>query len=275
MRRPLRLNEVIPLERLSEERYSKVLCYPKFDSIELKRRLNELKKLNVTTIEFSGEKSVFNVSVLGKGCVGIVVAAYTHSEKVAVKIRRVDADRAGMQCEAQMLKKANIAGVGPCLLDVTENFLVMEFIGGRLLPQWVEELKGRGKRVKICWMLRAILEQCWALDEIGMDHGQLRKAPKHIIIDEEDNPHIVDFETASITRRVSNVTSICNYLFIGSQIARKISRELGEINRSRLINTLRNYKKQRTRENFEKILDVGGLYKILPAPRASSATSQR
>lgn len=43
--------------------------------------------------------------------------------KVALKIRRTDADRSQMYHEADMLKKANSVDVGPKLLDVSENFL--------------------------------------------------------------------------------------------------------------------------------------------------------
>jgi predicted Ser/Thr protein kinase len=72
----------------------------------------------------------------------------------------------------------------------------------------------------------------------------------------------VDFETASASRRVSNVTSICQYLFLGSQAAKTIKRKLGEISREELINTLRNYKRERTRENLEEVLGVCGLHKV-------------
>lgn len=255
-------NQALPLESLLEERYGRVLCYPRYDPRELKRRLRELKRLGVRSIEFSGGKRVFDTPVLGKGCVGIVVSAQTEGEgKAAVKIRRVDADRAGMQREAEMLKRANTIGVGPRLLRFTENFLLMEFVEGTPLPQWVETLRGKGTRSRIRRVLRRVLEQCWRLDEAGLDHGELSRAPKHIIIDANDNPHIVDFETASTTRRVSNVTSICQYLFLGSQIAKMIKRKIGEISREKLINTLRNYKQERTREKLEKILSVCGLHK--------------
>jgi len=257
----LKSSEFVPLERLQEERYSQILCYPKHDLKEMKRRLKELKKLGVKAIEFTGEKTAFDVPVLGKGCVGIVVAAYTGMGKVALKVRRVDADRAGMQCEAEMLRRANALQVGPTLLDVTENFLLMEFVEGKLLPQWVEGLKGRGAKSRICRVLRSVLEQCWRLDEAGLDHGELSRAPKHIIIDGNDCPHLVDFETASVNRRVSNVTSVCQYFFIGSQTAKMIQRKLGGVDREGLINALRNYKQDRTRESFEKILGVCGLDK--------------
>lgn len=255
-------SEFIPLKRLQKKRYSQVLCYPKHDLKELKRRLKELKKLGVKTVEFTGKKMAFDVPVLGKGCVGIVVAAHTDMGKAALKVRRVDADRSGMQREAEMLRRANALDVGPTLLDATENFLLMEFVGGTLLPQWVEALRGRGTRSRIRRVLRAVLEQCWRLDEAGLDHGELSRAPKHIIIDENDCPHLVDFEAASVNRRVSNVTSICQYLFIGSQAAKTIKRKVGEVDRKELINALRNYKQDRTRKSFEKILGVCGLDEV-------------
>jgi len=253
---------LISLKRLQEERYGQVLCYPKYDLKEVRRRLKELKKLGIKAVEFSGEKMAFDVPVLGKGCVGIVVAAHTNAGKVALKIRRVDADRAGMQREAEMLRRANAINVGPRLLNVTENFLLMEFIEGTLLPQWIEALRGRGTRSRIRRVLRALLEQCHRLDEAGLDHGELSRAPKHIIIDACDRPHLVDFETASTNRRVSNVTSICQYLFIGSQAAKTIKRKLGEVDEKELIDALRNYKQERTQENFKKILDTCGLHEV-------------
>jgi len=258
----LRPSELIPLKRLQEKKYAQVLCYPKYDWKEMRKRLKELKKLGVKVVEFTGEKMAFDVPVLGKGCVGIVVAVHTDVGKGALKIRRVDADRAGMQNEAEMLRRANAVKVGPKLLNVTENFLLMEFIEGKLLPQWVEALKGKGTRSRIRLILQAILEQCYRLDEVGLDHGELSRAPKHILVDADDCPHLVDFETASISRRVSNVTSICQYLFIGSQTAKTIRRKLGGIDEKELIKALRDYKQERTQESFKKILAIYGLHRV-------------
>jgi putative serine/threonine protein kinase len=256
----LQQNNIVYLEGFFEEKYGKVLCYPKYDSSELKSRIDELNRLGVKALEFVGEKTVSNMPVLGKGCVGIVAVAYTEKGKVALKIRRMDADRSEMQHEADMLKKANTVQVGPKFLGASENFLLMKFIKGNLLFQWISTLKGRGTKPRIQKVLRDILEQCWRLDEIGLDHGELSKAPKHIIIDEEDKPNIVDFETASINRKVSNTTSICQYLFIGSEVAKVTKRRLGYINKDVLIESLRNYKKWHSRQNFESILKICELH---------------
>ncbi|MDR0318410.1 MAG: serine/threonine protein kinase, partial [Nitrososphaerota archaeon] len=92
----------------------------------------------------------------------------------------------------------------------------------------------------------------------GLDHGELSKAPRHLIVDNKSGKSfIVDFETASIQRRVANVTSVCQHLFVGNNIIpRLIWETLGEKNREHIISTLRNYKKEKSRENFEALLQA-------------------
>jgi len=252
------VSETVSLEELNDEKYARVLCYPRYNSLEAAKRIRELKQLGVKTIEFSGEKQAFNIPILGKGCVGLVVVARTKTGRAALKIRRLDADRKGMEHEAEMLKKANSIGIGPRFIGFDEDFLLMEFVEGMLLPKWVENLKGRGAKKKIRLVLRDILGQCWKLDKAGLDHGELSRAPKHVIIDADDKARIVDFETASLKRRTSNVTSICQYLFLGSQTAKVIRRKLQGIESDTLITVLRAYKLNSTRGNFLRILQVCG-----------------
>ncbi len=249
-------DEKIPLKRLLEKKYVEILCYPRYDLDEAERRILELKRLGVEALEFAGEKKAFDIPILGKGYVGIVVAAHTDAGKAALKIRRIDADREKMQHEAEMLKSANAVGVGPQLLGFTENILLMEFVEGTPLPKWIETLQGRKTEARIREVLRDLLEQCWRLDRANLDHGELSRAPKHVVVTSEGAPYIFDFETASVNRRVSNVTSICQYLFIGSQLAKAIEKKLGKIDTSTLINVLKVYKQKQTRDNFEKVLLV-------------------
>ena len=86
----------------------------------------------------------------------------------------------------------------------------MQLIDGDLLQDW---LKLTERKAAVRKVLVEILEQCCRLDEAGLDHGELSKAPKHLLVDKADKPFIVDFETASMERRVTNVTSVCQYLF--------------------------------------------------------------
>jgi putative serine/threonine protein kinase len=243
--------EVVSLKQLKEKKYCQVLCYPRCEQEDLVRRLKELERLRVRAVEFSGDKRAFNVPVLGKGTVGIVVIAHTNLGRAALKIRRVDADRKGMFHEAEMLRRANAANVGPRLLDVSQNFLLMEFVGGVPLPRWVESTVGP----QVCVVLGDVLEQCYRLDEAGLDHGELSNGPKHVLVSADDKPVLVDFETASVNRKVSNVTSICQYLFLRSQLAARVKEKLKKIEEKKVIMALREYKRDRTREGFEKILE--------------------
>ncbi len=246
----------VSLDRLREEPFASVLCYPKPSRGELEKRVKELGKLGVSVLEFRGEKQVSNLKVLGKGCVGIVVKAYRGDEAIALKIRRVDADRATMLHEAEMIKIANSINVGPRLLGVSKNFLLMQFVEGLLLPEWLEK---RLSKTRLKMVLRDVLEQCWRLDNAGLDHGELSHAPKHIIIHSQGKPFIVDFETASINRRPSNVTSIAQFLFISGTVAKKIALKIGERDKEAVIKALRRYKVDGSRQNFESLLSVFSL----------------
>ncbi len=243
----------VDLKELGEEPYLSVICYPRPSEVELKGRLEELRGLGVTALEFGGEKQVFDVQVLGKGCVGVVTMAYRDGEKVALKIRRVDADRTDLQHEAEMLKRANSVNVGPSFLCVSQNFLLMRFVDGVLFPEWLKKPKGKARIRRV---LRQVLEQCWRLDREGLDHGELSHAPKHVIVNRKDEPFIVDFETASIKRKPSNVTSICQFLFVGGAAAGEVSEKLDRIGKNEIIEALRCYKTSGTRQDFEKVLAV-------------------
>jgi len=241
-------------ENLNVEPYASVLSYPRASEAELESRLEELRGHGVRAVEFAGEASAFNVPVLGKGFVGIVVAAHLDGERVALKIRRVDADRAGLEHEAQMLARANSVHVGPKLIGVSRNFLLMQLVDGWLLPEWLSE--HREKKL-VREVLGGVLEQCWRLDSVGLDHGELSKAPKHIIVDKQHEPFLVDFETASVDRKPANVTSVCQFLFTShGAVAKAVAEVLGEVNREEAIAVLRRYKNERARENFNRVVEV-------------------
>jgi putative serine/threonine protein kinase len=247
---------IVPVEELAQEPYASVLCFPNQREGELRSRLEELRSHDVTALEFFGKASVYGVSlpVLGKGFVGIVVIAYLRGERVAVKIRREDADRADLLHEAEMLTKANSANVAPKLFAASKNFLLMQLIDGDLLPDW---LKANNNKDTVKRVLGEVLENCHRLDEIGLDHGELSKAPKHVIIDRQLRPWLVDFETASDTRKPSNVSAMGSFLFTSDgEVARNVAATLGERNKEEIVAAMKNYRKERTRGSFEQVLEV-------------------
>ncbi|HEX7483405.1 MAG TPA: serine/threonine protein kinase [Candidatus Bathyarchaeia archaeon] len=246
--------KIVALEKLDEEPYASIVCYPRTNPTEIYHRLEEMQQHGVTSIEFVGKTNASNIPVLGKGYVGVVVVANVKGQKVALKMRRIDADRLDFTHEAEMLQKANAIGVGPKFIAVSNNFLLSQLIDGDLLEDWLQTPREKGLIRKV---LVDILEQCWILDEAGLDHGELSKAPKHLLVDKMDKPFIVDFETASIMRKVINVTSVCQFLFMGNSRAAKMLDEVfGKKNRLSLISGLKKFKKNTNRKNFEDLLDM-------------------
>jgi putative serine/threonine protein kinase len=247
---------IVPVEQLREEPFVSVLCYPKPTWDEVESRIVELQSHGVTTVEFGGKTNAFGVPapILGKGYVGLVIIAYLNRQRIALKIRRIDADRADLLHEAKMLTKANTANVGPTFIGASKNFLLMQLIDGDLLPAWLETHKDKVLMQKV---LGEVLENCYRLDELGLDHGELSKAPKHVIIDQQHKPFIVDFETASVMRKPANLPAICHFLFTSiGETAREIAEILGQRKKDEVIKAIQEYKKNRTREHFELVLQT-------------------
>lgn len=239
--------------------YGRILCYPGFNPTEVENRIAELKSLGVNAVELVGPKRVENLPVLGKGCVSVVVVARNPLGRYALKIRRTDSDRSTMEHEAEMLRIANSVGAGPKPHAASKNFLLMDYVEGILFPEWVKTLKGKGKKRSLQSAILSVLEICFKLDKVGLDHGELSRAPKHVIVTAEGKPILVDFETASIKRKPSNLTSICQYLFIGSEVSKRVRKIVGEIDVRFLIEALREYKQEMSEKRFRRILQASRL----------------
>ena len=245
---------IVPLDELNQEKYGKIICYPNFRTEELEARLQDLKQLRVSVLEFTGSIKINDLTILGKGYASVVVMAHRDNERYVLKIRRTDSRRKDMQHEARILREVNVLGIGPRLIDVMDNFILMEFIEGLRFPEWLDIKKEQKQRIRK--VLRLVIEDCWKLDQAGIDHGELSRAPKHIIVDKHDKPVIIDFESASKKRRTSNVTSISQFLFFRSQTARLLEEVLLKVDKERLLMELRRYKKQPNRKSVDRLLQA-------------------
>lgn len=245
----------VPIKKLKNKPYSSILGYPKSTKRQIENRIIELEQLNVKSVAFFGPSTINNLQVLGKGYVGIVILAKKRANLIALKIRRTDSQRKEMKNESKLLKLANSVDVGPKLIDVSKNYVLMEYLEGEKIGQWVKTLNGKGSSKKIKWVIKQVLEDCFRLDQMGFDHGELSSISKHVIIG-ETKATIIDFESSSINRRVSNVTSATQAIFIASGISKKIHRIYKIPPKPEIINVLREYKKQNTRESFDKVLKL-------------------
>lgn len=202
---------------------------------------------------------------------------------VALKMMRRDSGRASMKHEADMLAIANKVGIGPRLMAYSRNLLAMELIDGMHMFELIRKLEGSKASgtnpnhvisgvggissnndchpLHIRSILKDILEQCFLLDSIGLDHGELSNMDRHVMI--SDRAYIIDFESSSITRRVANVTSAASYLLFGRGSIFADMLNLYTRN-DEIICALRRYRLDTCRERFDELLTLLDLkFKIL------------
>lgn len=246
-------SSLIPVSKLNHKQHGKILAYPNPSEKLVEERIRQLKQLQISRLDFQGTHRIDRASILGKGVVGVVVAGLMDSDRVAVKIRRTDSRRSSMIHEATMMKVANHAGVGPKYIGSTQDVLVMDFFDGRRLPVWLEEIRGRGQRQRARSMLHSVLEQAVRLDAQGLDHGELSRAHKNVLVSNQDQACIVDFESASQMRRVNNFTSLVQYFFLGESFGRKMAQILGPVDKELLVSYLRMYKSGRTNDGYAAV----------------------
>lgn len=245
----------ISIKKFSKEPYSTILGYPRVTKRQLNSRILELEKLKINSISLIGPTTIGKLQILGKGYVGVVVLAKRGNKKVALKIRRLDSQRSEMKSEGKFLKLVNKVKVGPKLFDFSKNFVVMEYLEGEKISKWIKSLGGSGSTKKLKTIIETSLEDCFRLDQIGFDHGELSSISKHVIVGNTKST-IIDFESSSTNRRVSNVTSITQAIFIGSGIAKDIRRIYKIPSKEKIIEVLRIYKQEQSQESFENLLKI-------------------
>jgi putative serine/threonine protein kinase len=226
-----------------------LIVYPQYSDSEYRDRISEMQSLGITSVILEGKTTINGCHIVGKGSVGIVLKAKVGNTVFALKIKRTDAGRNTMEEEALFHKIANNVGVGPHLEEQTKNLIAMEYVKGQNIGEWIYNASKR----EIHSIGRNILEQCFRLDTVGLDHGELSRLTKHVVI--SDRPYLVDFESASTTRKTCNVTAASQAIFLYGIIANKVNKILGTVNRESAIHALRTYKRFHTRANFDAVLD--------------------
>jgi putative serine/threonine protein kinase len=241
------------LDSKNKESLKFLLTYPLFDQDTFESRIKELFSLDINGVFSYGKVQLKKICILGKGSVGLVTLARFKGQYFALKIRRTDANRANMFDEVVYQSLANSIGIGPFLVNFSENFILMEFVKGSNIVEWYNSVRTTNERILKCTAL--ILEQCYLLDCLKLDHGQLNRLDRHIIISKDDKPTILDFETSSAMRRVSNITSVSQSIFLHGPIYSRLQDSINK-DRTQIMKNIKGYKTQMNYEKFNKILNL-------------------
>ncbi len=242
---------------IEETLLSKVLCYPKPSQEELYKRLKQLRALDIEELILEGPHKIDGFNVIGKGCDSLVVKALLKDRVIALKIRRVDSHVKTLLPEGENQKIANGVNVGAKVYAFSEDFIAMELIEGIHIDVFIRQ----ASQELIAVVIRDLLEQCRRLDLIGLDHGELSRAHKHIIVTTQAKPVIIDFSSSSKQRRPSNVSSVFSFLFLSKiELSHVLCQKLNvSFARDVAIKALREYKRTLSEESFKRILELVAL----------------
>jgi putative serine/threonine protein kinase len=234
-----------------------LFCYPKYCPYDYFEKLNELRSLDIKYVILEGNTKLNNGCVLGKGSEGLVLKVQDHCNNIkAAKIRRTDSSRLDIKNEFSLYQYVNDYDIGPKVFHCTRNILLMECLDGLPARNWFLTFNSDLNNLR--QVIVNILNQCYTLDKIGIDHGQLNKLDNHVIISSDGSKcTIVDFESASKNRKVNNVTSVLQGLLFRGIISKQINKFLNyEKKKSIFIDRLTTYKSDKSRQNFDSIITL-------------------
>lgn len=187
------------------------------------------------------KKGVCNIKFFATGNRGLVFTGRYKNKKVAIKIKHPKS--AAMETitrEANMLKEVNKHGIGQKYLFNSPNFLVYEFVDGEYLKDLLDSKNIRS----IC---RKVFEQCFLLDLLHINKAEMTRPLKHVIV-KGKKVVFIDFERARKTEEAHNVTQFCEF----------VKNNVGKKNKAKWIQLARDYSKNRTKQQFNKIISMLG-----------------
>ena len=146
-------------------------------------------------------------------------------EPFALKAEKDKSTRRFMvEQEAACLSLVNRTGVGPRLVDFDKESkcLLLEFIEGQTFDRFLDS---NPSKAALQTAIGSLQEQAKAMDEIGVDHGQLAGRGRNILVKPDHSVCVLDFEKASYVRKCHNASTVEAFLFRnkGSVVARKVA----------------------------------------------------
>ncbi|MBT4936090.1 methyltransferase [Candidatus Woesearchaeota archaeon] len=168
--------------------------------------------------------------------------------KVAIKTTLEESEAEGrIENEIAWLKILNKKNIGPHMLFHGKDYFVYEFVDGEFILDWIQ----KNDKETIRNVLKNVFEQCFVLDTLGINKEEMHHPLKHILVDSTNVPTLIDFERCYKTDVPHNVTQFVEFM---SRIKHELDKNGFTIDVEKLRNLAKEYKKERTKENLDKIL---------------------
>jgi predicted Ser/Thr protein kinase len=210
----------------------------------LVKKSNLLKKFE--------KRGIKNIKYFTKGHRGILFTGILNNKKIVIKVNNPKSKAVNrILNEINNLKILNEKGIGPNLIFENNEYFVYEYIDGDFI---LDYFKNNNKKI-IKKIIKDIFKQLFTLDKLKVNKEEMSHPVKHILINENNKVYLIDFERCHKTLKPKNVTQFCDFLI--SDYVKKILNQKGiKINKNRIIQSAKNYKKNQTDKNLNKILKI-------------------
>ena len=187
---------------------------------------------------------------LAKGKRGIVYTKEFNGKIVVVKKENPNSTAiARIETEARILQEVNKLGIGPQYISHTSDEVVMEFIQGKRIGEFIIT----AEKQEITEVLINVMNQCFLLDKSNLSKEEMHHPHKHILIGKR--VVMLDWERSHKTLKPTNVTQFCQY--ITSSNFGKVIKEKGiDISKFEIIQLAKIYKENINKNNIKKIIQL-------------------
>ena len=153
------------------------------------------------------KKGISNLSLLAKGHRSNVFKGTYKEHEVAVKVAVDKQGIARLKNEVDWLKKLNPKKIGPKIISSDSGYFVMEFIKGRRILDYLQF----ADKTEIRKIVKQMLDKCYTLDLMKVTKEEMQHPHKHIIIENDGNARMIDFERCHSSPDPKNVTQFCQF----------------------------------------------------------------
>ncbi|WP_457640778.1 serine/threonine protein kinase [Persephonella sp.] len=189
------------------------------------------------------KKDIKDLEKIGEGWRGVIYKGKLGDNILAFKIPKSLLHRNAIKKEGSILKIVNREGIGGKLILEGDDFIAYEYIEGQPL----KKVLNRENAKKI---FSQLLEQARKLDLIGISKEEMHRPHSNVLVDKDLNVYLIDFERSKRTQNLQNVTQLVQYFLSEG------SNYIPPFDKKALIEAAKEYKKNKTEKNFEKIKKI-------------------
>lgn len=198
------------------------------------------------------KRGLAKISFFARGHRGFIFTGMLNKKKIAIKTQRKDIDATGtVDNEVQQLRLLNKHGIGPKILFSGKDYFAYQFVEGEFILDWM----GRKdvKKQDVIAVFKNVFEQMYTLDNLGLNKEEMHHPVKHIVVQKNRKPVLLDFERCKARPQSHNVTQFAQFIISG-RLLNHLKPFNMKINMLDMMKHTRIYKQRKTRENFESIV---------------------